>query len=111
MYTLILLFLTQTVAPSPLNFTEERVNIDGHRYVVRNQNNRITIEEERTWPIWLMDRINRERKNHIASMFNLNGNNKESEIDRGCLWGCLIVLFVSGAFWGTVIYLIYINMR
>lgn len=103
MYVLILLFLTQTLAPSPINFKEERIAVEGKTYVVRNQKNRITITEERTWPIWLKDRMDRERKNHINAMF------KPPKRDWGCLQGCLIVVGFSLLFWGTIIYLIWRN--
>lgn len=65
---------TQTLAPPPINFDVVRVPTEGGVYIMRNQNNRISIEKEEPW-------IERAKKNHL--MHHLANYYQKPPIGRG----------------------------
>ncbi len=99
MFWLLFLFTQQTLAPHPINFDREVVEIEGHYYQIDFDNCKVSLEEKfprKNRIKFLMDILYRKPKEPVDNNF-----------DRGCLWGCGIVITGGIIFWGSIIYLIW----
>ena len=96
---------SQMLAPSPINFTKERVVVEGEAYIVRCSNNRISIEKEPHW----MDKVMRSHlMRHIANTYRKPPKDpNENTLDPvGCM-GCFGAVIFLIAFWSVVGFLIW----
>lgn len=83
-------FFSHALALPPVNFVEERVSVEGHEYIITNQNGAVLMTEETqpSWPLWM--------KETKRTWNNLPPIEPEKEAGEwGCRTGCLVFVLVS----------------